>query len=251
MLPFHLGLDKYAPANTLDLPVLSGLILHLNAQDASTLTFGAGANITQWDDRSGLDNHVIQPSGGLQPFLASTAINGKPALQFSSDFLFVNHNATLDIDRVTTFVVTTPFSGGSTNATLVGKYFASDTPGQFYHAWNTSERPVNHYVDSVSGQESITYSSGPSGSGAPQILSYAYDENEAYVRVNLQPATTDPNTGVLASSSDALVIGDRSVFQFDPYRGQIAEVAVYDRKLSNAEINQVITHLSNSWGITV
>ena len=81
-----------------------GLKLWLDATDRSTLTFN-GAEVTQWDDKSGNDNHATA-GASKRPQLAMGGIGGKrDALGFSRDQMTVNGLTIGDGDPRTIFVM--------------------------------------------------------------------------------------------------------------------------------------------------
>ena len=55
----------------------------LDANDASTLTLGAGSVVNQWADKSPLAHHALPVGGVSQPTYVAGAIGGKPAVRFS------------------------------------------------------------------------------------------------------------------------------------------------------------------------
>jgi hypothetical protein len=61
--------------------------LWLDAQDSSTITHSSNA-VSQWDDKSGNDNHATQSTASMQPTYSSTAMaGGKPGLDFDVDYM--------------------------------------------------------------------------------------------------------------------------------------------------------------------
>ena len=57
------------------------LALWLDANDASTITLN-GSNVSQWDDKSGNNHHVIQATSSAQPTYQPTGFVGKPTVYF-------------------------------------------------------------------------------------------------------------------------------------------------------------------------
>jgi len=55
--------------------------LWLDAADESTITESGGA-VSQWDDKSGNNNHVAQSTSTLRPVVASNVLNSKPVIRF-------------------------------------------------------------------------------------------------------------------------------------------------------------------------
>lgn len=70
-----------APVGSSDFPGLPGLVLWLDAADSATITEAADA-VSQWNDKSGLANHVLQGSGVSQPLTNQVTLNGLNGIQF-------------------------------------------------------------------------------------------------------------------------------------------------------------------------
>ena len=62
---------------------ISGLSLWLDASDASTITLN-GSNVSEWRDKSGGSPNASQATAASQPAYTSSAINGRPAVDFNS-----------------------------------------------------------------------------------------------------------------------------------------------------------------------
>ena len=60
---------------------LTGLALWLDADDASSITLN-GSTVSQWSDKSGNNQHVVQATASAQPLYLPTTFNSKPTLYF-------------------------------------------------------------------------------------------------------------------------------------------------------------------------
>lgn len=58
--------------------------LWLDAADASTITLN-GSNVSQWNDKSGNNNHVVQSTAANQPAYGTRTLNGKNVVEFSGN----------------------------------------------------------------------------------------------------------------------------------------------------------------------
>jgi hypothetical protein len=67
-------------------PEFISTVAWYDASDADTITLSAGVNISQWDDKSGNDYHLVQPSSGAQPEYVIGGINGRNTVWFESTF---------------------------------------------------------------------------------------------------------------------------------------------------------------------
>jgi len=75
-----------------NLPIKNGLILWLDAADDDSFVYSSGTEVSQWRDKSGLNNHANQATAGQQPS-RSTTVNSRKSVNFTStnaDFMRVN-----------------------------------------------------------------------------------------------------------------------------------------------------------------
>lgn len=83
----------------------SGLALWLDADDASTFTFGTGTAVATWADKSGNGNDVTQGTAGSRPVrdAVTNTINGLAVVTFdgSDDFLTKSSISGFPADHVT------------------------------------------------------------------------------------------------------------------------------------------------------
>ena len=72
--------------------------------DASVGPFTYATGISQWNDLSGLGNHVTQSTGSSQPLLNSSYLNGKPSVVFDGgDRMARSFTTTIDWTTVAVF----------------------------------------------------------------------------------------------------------------------------------------------------
>lgn len=76
-----LMVEMMAPVSSGGIPVVPGLILHLDAADTGTITTAIGTKVSQFDDKSTEGNDVVQPTNDNQPDTGA-AVNGLNALSF-------------------------------------------------------------------------------------------------------------------------------------------------------------------------
>lgn len=85
------GAGTGAPAAWTPAALGADLALWLDADDASTITLQGGGgtgpggsdHVSQWSDKSGNDNHVVQATASSQPIYTTAGLNGRPVLTFS------------------------------------------------------------------------------------------------------------------------------------------------------------------------
>ena len=226
---------------------LTGLAVWLDASYGAGITLVSGA-VSQWNDRSGNGVHFAQSTAGQRPTVASAAINGKNAILFdgSNDFL-VNSSAN--------FAARTLF--------VVGKY--SDSAPNQYAGLLTCRVSAGATKGGASDTNIVLGTAGTSnkvaGSGsasAARVNGVAADlttyNDEASGGINVGTAAfclvhtdTSALSGAKVFTLGADINQAVGTRQLDGY---VAEVVVYNRVLSAAEIVQVETYLMNKWGVT-
>jgi hypothetical protein len=243
--------DFYAPFMATNPPVPQvGLVTWLRADAGVT---SSGGNVSQWTDQSPFGNNAVQASGGNQPTLTSNAINGEPALTFngSSSYLSIPDNPTLRPSAMTVIAVASSAGTGGGYTHILGKPYYSSS------SWNA---PYSSYELSINSTGvpffncSVAGTGGYDGAGTvvnlnqPYLLAGMYDgTNVSFWQNGGTPATTSIS-GTLDngdSTTKNLVIGQASVNSPREYfNGQIAEVLIYNRVLSAAELQQAETYLA-------
>ena len=78
----------YRTATTNSPVGVSGCVLWLDADDASSIVTGAVRGVVQWRDKSGMGNHVAQTNASAQPVVTAAGLNGRSTLSFDgADYL--------------------------------------------------------------------------------------------------------------------------------------------------------------------
>ena len=201
-----------------------------------------------WEDVSNNDNHAVQTDPLLAPALVEDAVNGMPALRFdgSDDYLRVAHNPSLAIvgDISSFFVVRIEDYAG------------------YRAVWakteNNQPRPTDFYFVQNSGVPRL-YRGGPGGI-APADGSTVPPLGEYLVYGFRQAGTTvshflngQPNGGGQLDVPEAdagtdLLIGTRGDF-FTKMFGQIAELVIYNRSVSDQEQQQIYQYFGQKYGL--
>jgi hypothetical protein len=212
-----------------DSPVVAaqGLALWLRA-DAGIAT-NAGDWVTDWADQSGRNNHGIQTNGTAAPLLVRDGPNGLPVLRFDGGDT-VRFTTRLTTVRTVFWVVSTAEATGTGN---VSRSLLGDSSGYHWHG----------------------------GAGSPGTIwsSYAL----AAVRAGLTSVNGVAVSGLTAPRPTSLSVvslvttGDVSAQRFgeamssDPWLGDLAELIVYDRGLTDTERRQVEDYLNAKYRLFI
>lgn len=235
-LGFGFGFEIPGRLGALSLPVTDGLALWLDASDLSTIT-ESGGSVSQWSDKSESMDHLVQASGSLQPVTGAETLNGRNVLTFAGA-------EQLD------FTTGRTFSGGATffivhepDSTSAGGLVGSKVYAASQKLMILASTYFTRLINGGTSTSSVLVANT-----SPAILTYRRNtEDLADLFVNggdLNRLFSD-----VAQSGDIVWsrVGNTSLTQY--YSGKIAEIIMFDRELSNDEINSVGQYLSNKWGI--
>jgi len=234
-----------------NLPIKNGLLLWLDAADDTTFSYSSGTTVSQWRDKSGLNNHANQSVVGNQPS-RSTFNNSRKSVNFVSsgvDYLLVSANSNLALPGdASIFIVYKPATQTTAYAVLIDNYHGQGgakgfviqrvaTNSQFYYGngngsgfVDTSASPWT-YTDNVIQLLSLNKASS---TGTPYISGTAQTSRTVH-------ANTVQDTTGLAIGTWGL--GGRE------YNGDMCEILIFNRSLSSTEMKQVHTYLGQKWGV--
>ena len=222
---------------------ISGCGLWLDSVDTSSMTFSSGSNISQWKDKSGLNNHA---TGFNSPVLTTNNINGNQAIATNSTAYFIGP-VSVTGTTLTVFCVAriTILPNGANDQRLVSlvngnsvDYGRTDSTIALFNQGNTSTI-------------ALWRTSGPIANNAivantPFLAVSGYDGTNGYL-------WKDGSAGTLASgvSSGTFAItkygvgGGAYIGEF--WSGSIGEVIIYNTSLSTSERQAVEGYLSHKW----
>lgn len=224
-----------------DPSTLPNLQLWLKA-DAGATTDGVtpaadGDLVRNWTDQSGNGNSATQDTSANRPIFKTNIFNTKPALRFSGS-QFATTTAFLDATYNTAFTFFIVANKTANDTTL------ELTTSNNGLAWFTGrEGRLSYWTSNLSDNQIIK--NGPALDLA--VESFSYNGSTKILRYNSTSSTTESTTGNLGLSG-ALTIGKYEGGGYD-YHGDIAEILIYKRTLSGAEMLQVENYLKTKYGV--
>ena len=229
----------------------AGLALALDAQVAAT-QYANGASVTLWQDSSSFARNAMA-SGSATPTLVTNAIGGKPALRFdgADDHLTLPTGFNDFTAGMSLYVVMRPTvlqngfkvlalgNGGGQHNVVLGRagssaglqYFTTDASGAVQW-FNTND-------GLVAGEAALI--SVVQEAGAANALSFAEVAKNGV-------ALFGQNVYVPPVTNRAVNYIGKSYWAEGAFQGDIAEIIVYNRKLSAAEHTQVRTYVTQKYG---
>ena len=232
----------------------AGRLLVLDAQTAA-LQFANGAAVTTWSDISGNARHAAA-SGGTTPVLATNTINGKPALRFDGvDDHFTLPSGFQDFTAgMSLYVVMRPSVltnsfkvvalGNGAGAQNVGLGRAGQTAGfQFFNTNADGQYSWFNTVGGLTAGEASLIAVQQDG-GAAGSFSYAELAKNGVALLGQQMFVPP----VAARSLNYIA---KSYWNEGMFQGDIAELILYNRKLTAQENGAVQTYLASKYGLSL
>jgi len=257
----------------LDLLTLPNLRAWYDASDASTITESSNL-ITAWNDKSGGGYH-LSASGGERPTYTSSGLDGKPVVTFNgtsneikastaSQWAFLNQAGGAEIVAVwkagTTADPNNVFALFSTNRGTINN--EGCTLFQDDRAPSRDQVVGSNIKNSGSGGSGDLFYLSASGNNfhpnnAPTMLGTTFDLGNATAdskirhRVNggtSQGSNVSTRTASTANPIDPLRLGylNGSIGWLNGY---IAELVIFNAKLSDADRERVEGYMAHKWGL--
>jgi beta-glucanase (GH16 family) len=194
-------------------PPNAGLVLWLDAADASSLTLNAQNRVQRWSDKSGQSHDALVDEGAEQPQRLENALNGHAVVRLSGASAFLGKSIRSVKGPVTVLVVSRRLPEQ-----------AGVDPWQRLF----SSRVQTAHNDNVLPNFAISLAQ-----------TTAYEPTVSVLELH------DVPIGPYA-------IGRNAVGTSENFRGDIAEVLVYDRPFASlAEREQAFQYLAHKWSVAV
>ena len=238
-----------------DLIPPSGLAVWLDAQDVdgdgSALNNPTdGTAVGTWVDKASIQGtqSAVQTTGTLQPLYYSNVLNGQAAIRFDgSDYLAAPDVALGPFTYFSVFKATTQY-----NMIYERGLNAAFNNGEFLYT--DIVESVGIYRDTKRSGKNATPGWGNTSTFLLTENSFngTHDSNSLFInggQVTLSTAdvlSDDPGTGII---TDTLYVGNR-MDQTYGLNGDLAELLVFNRVLTNAERNTVGSYLADKYGLT-
>jgi hypothetical protein len=234
---------------SLPAPPQEGLQIWLKGDVGVTLS---GPNVTNWADQSGNGNDYVQATGGKQPTVTASAINGLPAVTFNGTSQFLTSAAQIGGAKTVVMVrklVSLPgasglfdaytLKDGSSNfSDALWVNFAGYQPYSVLHNFNVPTNSLGHAtaLDTSWHTAYDAYNGGLDTSASSYALTLDSSPQTVLASNTFGRSATDvPSLGARVDNTNAGSL-------FAPV--QIAEFLVYDHVLSPTEQASVSAYLT-------
>ena len=219
------------------LPVTTNLQLWLKA-DAGVTKDGSN-NVSTWSDQSGNAHHADQSTSASQPLWVDNVLNGKPVIRFDGNSDLMTTDITGPGGTEFTFFVV---------AKSNGQRIISYNDGSDYVLY--SYPAPNNFIISNDGGAYGGLNSGTNNPVAFQVSCARYIANTA------NGMQTFVNGALLAQRTSANIVLPTVPLQLGSYpgggateliNGDVAEIIVYNRSLTDIEREQVENYLTQKY----
>ena len=235
-------------AEEIDISGISGLQFQLDAQDIADKSDGdqiasvenGASDVTL----SGVGNAVQNDSSRQPTYAEESTINGLPAVRFAENsYLQIGADTGFYLEDMTIFVVANLSSIGSSQTHQIVSRLAAGDPwnhnwyfnienGQFNYGWYTGTGHAQNKVTVSTGQSYVLSGRKDDSSGSMYI-----NGSQAAVFTGGGPDSQDLTTPVTIGGLDCSMIGD------------VGEILIFDRGLTDEEMITVERYLENKWGM--
>lgn len=264
MVVFASGKDRQPRATSSLAPTnLAGLRLWLRADGVDTndaaqvRRVGSDVFVRQWIDQSGRGNHAVQPDGARQPTISKVGLNGICALRFDGVNDMLALPRVLATNSFCLFVVFRTSQSHEVDAESSGdvggvsgqRYLFGAQHGGDYNAGmgvSVGTNGISVYEHGSSYMPALAVYRGPVGTG-PVVAAVNYDAKQVAIDFQGLPVRTGLKS-VRAQVTAPVEIGAGA---YGAFGGELAEVLLYDRPLSENERRGVGAYLAGKYGILV
>lgn len=228
-------------------PPTAGLQLWLKADAGVTAVGGA---VTAWADQSGNGNNAMQAFDVSAPVLVNDAVNGKPALRFDGELRY------LDVASSPSVAITADIS-----SFYVAKFDDFETTRTIWtKAIGNLPRPRDYWLAASTGVPTVSRGTpdgnapvaAASGLPAGQFVIAGFQVEVANVTHYLLEQSIGGGVHGYGAVDDGgpLRIGSRDDFGTQ-MKGDLSELLIYNRALSAADRELLVTYLASRYGVTL
>lgn len=226
----------------------NGLKVWLDADDTTTITTVSG--VSQWVDKSGTGNTVVQETEAAQPAYVAAAQNNRGVIRFNGSSHYLAKTTPIGglvgFSAATCFVVDIADTSTSTDAVVTCFESQGDQ-----RTWQII-RPngsAGRFLDTSTSGTGTTTRSEVGGLQAWTITYFTFNTTSQTLSRTGTTADTDLTGAALFNGTSPLYVGVGDPVDGGFWDGDIAEIIFYNRVLSAREIEQVVSYLTIKWGI--
>lgn len=224
----------------------NGLQVWLDASDTSTVTTVTG--VSQWVDKSGAGNTVVQATEANQPQYVANVQAGKHIIRFDTSSWWLTKTSPVNLvgqAEMTIFVVSTT-AGTSSLRQLMGCWLATGNQLS-WRLHKTADQAGRAFLISTAGNAtSLTVNVNAGVINTFYVTTVVVSTNTDVNHAGTDATGVTPGTPF--ASTAAFNIGSQEA-STALWNGDIGEILIYNRQLAVGEIAQVQAYLNAKWGL--
>ena len=222
----------------------NGLSLWLRAD--SGVTAGADGKVSAWAvEGSPVKATADKPE--LQPTVAQNAIGGKPAIHFDGGTQMLEANINIDPAASPELTVISVFSSETDKASLRKLYGADD--GGYDRAAGLDDRAEGFNYTIFGGSAGVV-GIFKLAAKTPYVTVDSYDQPKKLLNVWVNGAPAKQNQQIdHGAGLTKFYIGGTGTVYHEPWFGDVAEMLVYHRILTDDERKKVEDYLAGKYGL--
>ncbi|HEV2720937.1 MAG TPA: hypothetical protein VG323_13025, partial [Thermoanaerobaculia bacterium] len=223
----------------------SGLSLWLRAD--SGVTAGADGKVSSW----AVEGSTVKATADTpekQPTVVQNAIGGKPAIRFDGGTQILEANLNIDPAATPDLTVISVFSSETDKADPLRKLYGADDGGYDRAAGLDSRAEGFNYT--IFGGSASVVGIFKLAANTPYLTvdSYSQPKKQLNVWVNGAPAKQNQQIDH-GAGLDKFYIGGTGTVYHEPWLGNVAEMLVYRRLLTDDERKKVEDYLAAKYGL--
>ncbi len=210
------------------------------------VTADAGGKVTSWAvEGSPLKATPSQPAE--QPSLVANAINGKPAIRFDGKQNTLEVPMSIDPKVAPQLTVISVWTSATAERSTLRKLYGADNGGYDRAAGIDDRSEGSNYT--VFGGSAGVVGSLTFTANTPNLTVESYDQTQKKLNTWANGAARSNVEAEYNESLDHFFIGSTGRVYHEPWQGDLAEMLVYRRVLSDDERKKVEDYLAGKYGL--
>jgi Concanavalin A-like lectin/glucanases superfamily len=256
LLPSIFSLTTFAQIPT------SGNVLWLKADaavytDAGVTAATNGQTVAQWNDQSGNTANATSAAAIYRPTYITNVINSKPVLRFSNHYLQTPNIDLSTTDKTDMYVLYKSVAPNS-NWECVAEHGADYNSIIGFNLFENAQGQTYSGMFAGMSGGGYNHKDYPFKANEFKMVNTSFDKAAAAnakvnLRINTKDITLYAQSAAASSGNFAnnpLYIGNRGSTLAYPLSGDIAEIILYNRKLTLTEKLQIESYLNTKYNIT-
>jgi hypothetical protein len=221
---------------------IANCALWLDGSDLASITESGGA-VSQWNDKSGNNNHALQSSAAAKPTTGTRTLNGRNVIDFDGSGDFMTLTNPITGGAYTIFLVVLVDSFAANPRSIIG---TPNTGGPVMRFANS----VGNGVMAVVRRGQAVLLNGSDINSATTAYSFIITTSNSGNAIYRNGVAGGSNATSASYTQDIQAIGsESSTAASTPHDGYIAESAIWTRVFAAGEITQIFDYSASKWGV--